>query len=106
MFLVGFPCSSAGFDQIWQADRIDVTVSAIGSDAEGVPGYHGNIVGQAGVANGVMLGKQRVILRPAIEVGHLRITDHCGELFVLQDDDGNVAECWHCPLRSRCRGRC
>jgi hypothetical protein len=59
-------------------------------DPESIATDHGNVVGQARVTDGVMLGEQGVLLRQAVEIGHLFVANDRRKLLVLKNDYGNV----------------
>ena len=90
ILLIRFPCTPAGFDEVWQAGRIHKTISTIGFDAKGIASHQGNIVRQAGMPNRVILGEQCIFTGKLVVVGHERIPDDRTKFLILEHDDHDM----------------
>jgi len=55
ILLVRFPCATAGFDVVRQTGCVDETVVAIDINSECITTYQGNVIGQTGMRDGVIL---------------------------------------------------
>src|SRR6185503_2268130 len=92
ILLISFPCTSAGFDEVWQAGRIDKTIVAITLNPKCVAAHQCNIVREAGMPDRVILRQQRVFTRQPVVIWHKRITDDCAKFLVLEHDNDYMLE--------------
>ena len=60
-----------------------------------VSAQQGNIVWQAGMPDGVILGEQCVLVRKFVIDWHLRAVDHGTKFLILKEDQNNVIEVWN-----------
>ena len=79
-----------GFNLVGQISGGNITIFAIGSDLKGIPAENGQVVGQAGVGDGVILRQDGVFSGKAVKLRHLPVVINKVELMVLEKDENDV----------------
>ena len=100
---IGAPGSAADFDLIRQVSSGDKTVVAIRADPKCISAEHGQIIGQAGMSDGVILHQEGIAIRILVVIWHRSISDHRAKLMVLKKEHHDMFKIWHQRMNGRCR---
>ncbi len=100
VFLVGLPGQPGSIQTSGEVGLVDKALGAVGVDAEGAAADQGEIVGQAGMADGIVLGEQGIVLGEAVEGGGMPIAgvdaaDDLVEAAVFEHDQDDMVEDRH-----------
>ena len=72
---VAFPRPPAGLDLVRQAGGVDEAVRTGAVYPESVAAHQSDVIGQAGMRDGIVLGEQSIFPSPAVVIGHLIVAD-------------------------------